>query len=294
MKRRKFAQVSSMALGAGMFSGRAMADEAGAKPLLRLGLLTDVHYADRETRGSRFYRDSLTKGKEAAAFFQEKKPAAVICLGDVIDAAKTVEEETSYLKSIAKVLDEAGVPRHHVLGNHCVATLTKEEFFEHSGQAVKKGYYSVDLKGVHVVILDACFNKKMEAYGRDNFQWTDANIPPAEMEWLKADLAGTELPVVVFAHQRLDLEPKDHHAVKQSPEVRRIFEMSGKVKAVFQGHSHKNELHEVAGIPYCTLKAMVEGGGVENSGYSLLEVFADGSLKLKGFRKQVDRELGKR
>lgn len=292
MKRRQFAQVSSLALGAGLFSGRAMADEAGARPLLTLGLLTDVHYADKDTRGSRFYRDSLAKGQEAAAFFKEKKPTAVICLGDVIDAAKTVEEETTYLKAIAKVLDESGVTRHHVLGNHCVATLTKEEFFEHSGQAVKKGYYSVDLNGVHVVILDACFNKKMEAYERDNFQWSDANIPPAELVWLKEDLAGTELPVVVFAHQRLDLEPKNHHAVKQSPEVRKILETSGKVKAVFQGHSHKNELHEVGGIPYCTLKAMVEGGGEKNSSYSLLEVFADGSLKLKGFRTQVDREFG--
>ncbi len=34
---------------------------------------------------------------------------------------------------------------------------------------------------------------------------------------------------------------------------------------------------------------MVEGGVEENSGYSLLDVFSDGSLKLNGFRKQVDR-----
>jgi len=283
-----------MALGAGLFAGRAMADEAGAKPVLTLGLLTDVHYADKETRGSRYYRDSLAKGREAAAFFKEKKPSAMICLGDVIDEAETVEEEIKYLKTITEALDESGIPRHHVLGNHCVATLTKEEFFEHGGQQVKQGYYSVDLNGVHLVILDACYNKKMEAYGRNNFQWSDANIPPVELAWLKKDLAGTDLPVVVFAHQRLDLEPEVNYAVKQSPKVRKILEVCGKVQAVFQGHSHKNELHEVEGIPYCTLKAMVEGEGEENSGYSLLEVFADGSLKLKGFRKQVDRDLGKK
>ena len=33
----------------------------------------------------------------------------------------------------------------------------------------------------------------------------------------------------------------------------------------------------------------LEGGGEKNSSYSLLEVFADGSLKLRGFRTQVDR-----
>lgn len=291
MKRRRFVQSGALVLGGGITSGQLIAEEAGAKPVLALGLLTDVHYADKATRGTRHYRESLAKAKEAAALFKEKKPAAMICLGDVIDEAKTVEEEVHYLKAISAVLDEAGVPRHHVLGNHCVATLTKEEFFEHGGMAVKKGYYSMDLEGVHLVILDSCFNKEMTPYGRNNFKWNDPNIPADELEWLEKDLAGTKLPVVVFVHQRLDLEPKSNYAVKQSPQVRKILEASGKVKAVFQGHSHKNELKMVGGIPYCTLKAMVDGSGEENSGYSLLEVFADGSLRLKGYRKQMDQAL---
>lgn len=291
MKRRRFVQAGSLVFGAGVMGGKAMADEAKELPLLTLGLLTDVHYADKAPRGSRHYRESLAKGTEAAAFFKEKKPAAMICLGDVIDEAKTVEEEIRYLETITGVLDQSGVPRHHVLGNHCVATLTKEEFFQHGGMKVKKGYYSMDPGGVHVVILDSCFNKEMAPYGRNNFKWSDPNIPPAELEWLKKDLDEAKLPVVVFSHQRLDLGPESNYAVNQSPEVRRILEASGKVKAVFQGHSHKNELQTVGGIPYCTLKAMVEGSGEENSGYSLLEIYADGSLKLKGYRKQVDRKL---
>jgi alkaline phosphatase len=36
---------------------------------------------------------------------------------------------------------------------------------------------------------------------------------------------------------------------------------------------------------------MVEGSGTENSGYTMLEVLADGSLRLNGFRKQVNRAL---
>ena len=293
MKRRNFVQISSIALGSGLLGGRSLAEEDDARPLLSLGLLTDVHYADKEPAGSRHYRDSLAKAGEAAAFFKEKSPSAIVCLGDIIDAAPNVETEITYLQKIIKVLDESGIPRHHVLGNHCVSTLTKEEFFETGGTQVKQGHYSVDLNGVHLVILDACYNKDMAPYGRDNFKWDDANIPPAELEWLKKDLAGTDKTTVVFAHQRLDQELTSSHAVRQSPEVRKILEESGKVKAVFQGHSHENDLQTVNGIPYCTLKAMVEGEGVGNSGYSLLEVFADGTLKLKGFRKQVDRDLGK-
>ncbi|MFN9977156.1 MAG: alkaline phosphatase, partial [Phycisphaerae bacterium] len=61
---------------------------------------------------------------------------------------------------------------------------------------------------------------------------------------------------------------------------------SGKVLAVFQGHSHQNDLEEIGGIHYCTLVAMVEGSGVENNGYSLMEIEPTGTIRLTGFRTQ--------
>jgi alkaline phosphatase len=36
---------------------------------------------------------------------------------------------------------------------------------------------------------------------------------------------------------------------------------------------------------------MVEGTGLESSGYTMLEVMPDSSLRLNGFRKQVNRTL---
>ena len=135
MNRRQFTLMSSLTLVAGAAEG--------AKETLAIGLLTDVHYADKKARGSRHYRDSLAKGKEAAAFFKQQRPAVVVCLGDLVDAAPSVETEIDYLKTIAEVLDEAGVPRYHVPGNHCISTLTKEEFFEHGGSVNRKGHHSL-------------------------------------------------------------------------------------------------------------------------------------------------------
>lgn len=284
MTRREFTLMSSLTLVAGGEAG-------GAKETLALGLLTDVHYADKKAGGSRHYRDSLAKGKEAAAFFRQRKPVAVVCLGDLIDAAPSVAVELGYLRTIAGVLDEAGVPRYHVPGNHCVATLTKEEFFAHGGSVNEKGHYSFDLGGVHFVILDACFTAQMEPYGRNNFVWHDSNLPPAQIAWLEEDLKRTKFPVVVMIHQRLDLDRPNQYAVKQSGKVREILEKSGKVRLVLQGHSHKNELTMVKGIPYATLAAMVEGAGVENGAYSLLRFFDDGSIRLEGHRRQSSREF---
>ncbi|MDA7930386.1 metallophosphoesterase [Akkermansiaceae bacterium] len=291
MTRRHFTLMSSLTLASGSALKGA---EAEPTEVLSLGLLTDVHYADKKTWGSRAYRDSLLKGKEAAEFFKEKKPAAMVCLGDLIDAAPSVEIEISYLTAICKVLDVAGIPRHHVLGNHCVATLNKEEFFKNAGSANKEGHYSFDLKGNHFVVLDACYNSRMEPYGRNNFVWHDSNMTPEEIAWLKKDLAETKLPTVVFTHQRLDVDRPNKYAIKQSVKVRKILEDSGRVRVVFQGHSHKNELEEVNGIPYCTLAAMVEGEGIESNSYSLLRFLDDGSIKLEGYRRQKNQSFSRK
>ena len=216
------------------------------------------------------------------------------CLGDLIDAAPSVETEISYLTAICKVLNVTGIPRYHVLGNHCVATLNKEEFFKNAGSANKEGHYSFDLKGTHFVILDACYNSKMEPYGRNNFVWHDSNMTPQEIAWLRKDLAETQLPTVVFTHQRLDVDRPNKYAIKQSVEVRKIFEESKRVRVVFQGHSHKNELTEINKIPYCTLAAMVEGEGVKSNSYSLLRFFDDGSIKLEGYHRQKNQTFRKK
>jgi hypothetical protein len=164
--------------------------------------------------------------------------------------------------------------------------LTKDEFLNGVGQ--KQSHYSFDRGGVHFVVLDACFRADGKPYGRKNSKWNDANIPAFQIDWLKVDLKGIDKPVVVFAHQRLDV--KNDYGVKNAADVRKVLEGSGRVLAVFQGHSHKNDYKEIAGIHYCTLVGMIEGSGAENNGYSTAAVRADGTLVVTGFRKQKGYE----
>ncbi len=253
---------------------------------LRVGLMTDLHFADKPPAGTRHYRETLSKLSEAATQFEKDKVTFVVELGDLIDAADSVDVEQSYLKTINREFSAISKDRHYVLGNHCVDTLTKPEFL--AGVEQKQSYYSFDRGEFHFVVLDSCFRKDGEPYGRKNFQWTDANIPAAELEWLQADLKAADRKTIVFAHQRLDVS--NDHGDKNCPDVRKVFEESGKVMAVFQGHSHKNDLKEIGGIHYCTLVAMVEGSGPENNGYSVMEIAADGSVVLHGFRQQQKYE----
>jgi predicted phosphodiesterase len=284
--RRFFLQNGSLCL-AGMGAGGMLAAADDSKPLLRIGLMTDLHYADKEPTRTRFYREALAKLDEAVAKLNREKPALVVELGDFIDQADSVELEMEWLKAMESRYARLEMPRHYVLGNHCVGTLTKREFADHTGAA--GGHGSFERGGVTFVMLDSCFREDGAPYQRGNFHWQDANIPDGQLAWLESELGKAGGPVIVLAHQRLDGDKA--HAVRNAAAARALLEKSGKVLAVFQGHSHKNDYQQIAGIHYTTLVAMVEGSGLENSGYAMLDIHADGSLRLEGFRRQQDRSL---
>jgi alkaline phosphatase len=254
-----------------------------ATPKLRIGLLTDLHYADKPLKGTRFYRETPAKLDEAVRLFSNDKPDFTVELGDLIDAADDVEVEKRWLRTIHEQFSQIPGPKHFVLGNHCVDTLTKEEFLGGVGQ--KESYYSFDSGGFHFVVLDGCFRSDGVPYGRKNSMWDDANVPAAELDWLRSDLGGTTHPTIVFAHQRLD--GTGPHHVRNAADVRKALEDSGRVLAVFQGHSHQNDYKLVGGIHYATLVAMIEGSGEPNNGYAVAEVAEGGTIHVRGYRKQV-------
>ena len=284
LTRRTFLQHGTLLLAGPTLARVAQAapDETAQKPLVRIGMVTDLHYADRPPAGSRHYRETLPKFDEAAKQFARDGVDVAVELGDFIDAADSLDAEKDYLTTITKRFAATPGQHHYVLGNHCIYTLTKPEFLEIVGQP--KPYYSFDMNGYHFIVLDACFRSDGKPYGRKNFNWTDANIPAAETEWLKADLEKTPHKTIAFIHQRLDVE--GHYGVKNAAGVRRVLEKSGKVLAVFQGHYHRNDHKEIGGIHYCTLAAMVEGKGVEANAYAVADILPGDRIRITGFKRQ--------
>lgn len=290
--RRAFLQGGTLILAAGANARSSWGLDESAprveRSRVRFGVITDLHYADKPPAGTRYYRETPAKLAEAAERFRNDRPDFLVELGDFIDAADSVADELSYLNRINRDFAAIADHRHYILGNHCVDTLTKDEFLGAVGQ--RESFYSFDSGGVHFIVLDSCFREDGKPYGRKNSEWTDANIPSHEVEWLRDDLARHPGPTIVFAHQRLDVGRP--YGVRNAPEIRAMLERSGHVRAVFQGHSHKNDHHEIAGIHYVTLVAMIEGSGAENSGYAMVELNSRDVIQIKGFRQQKNYEWG--
>lgn len=281
-------------LGLGGLAAGVLCSGCRTAAPLRFGLVTDLHYADREPAGSRFYRDSLDKLQEAVSLFNSEKVDFVIELGDFKDQDSPPEENATleYLRTVEAVLQKFRGPVYHVLGNHDMDSLSKKQVLENianSGIAADKSFYSFDRAGFHFVVLDANYMLDGTPYDHGNFDWTETIIPPAELTWLEQDLRAASGPTIVFVHQLLDGEGP--HYIKNAGQVRELLEHSGKVLAVFQGHKHDGGDSEIGGIHYITLEAMVEGKGPENNRYYIAELDRNSILELIGYRLAKSRDF---
>lgn len=268
-------------------AGGGEAQKAGVIPVVKAGLVTDCHYADQDQAMNRYYRESLPKLEQAVNTFRENGVHFTLQNGDLIDGATRAEE---YVKRMRGVWAGSKIPHYNVLGNHDTETLSKPQFLEAVGAPAS--FFSFEQGGIHFVILDACFRQDNVSYEPGKYDWKDTTVPPAQLEWLRADLAGTQKPAVVFVHHRIDLPVGNVYAPASSPQIREILEASGKVRGVFQGHSHENAYSLINGIHYCTLRALVEGMGKASNAFSILNVYADGTLRLDGFFRQQSHALG--
>ena len=139
LSRRAFLAHGTLVLAAAATKPSPLIAEDEKQPL-RIGLITDLHYADKPPAGTRHYRETPDKLQEAARQFERDHPTFLVELGDLIDAAASVDVEQRYLKSINRDFSAICKDRHYVLGNHCVDTLKKEEFLGTVEQ--KQSYYS--------------------------------------------------------------------------------------------------------------------------------------------------------
>ncbi len=262
---------------------------------VRFGIVTDCHYADAEAKGSRFYRRSLDKLAECVDVMNDQHVDFLIELGDFKDQdTPPVEERTlAYLEEIEAVFQRFNGPTYHVLGNHDLDSISKEQFLgrvANTSVDPARSYYSFDLGSMRFIVLDANYKSDAADYDHGNFNWTDANIPPAELAWLQQTVSDAPGPCIVFIHQLLDGVGSVY--VKNGEEVRHILQESKKVLAVFQGHHHAGSYSFIESIHYYTLKAVVEGPGEEDNSYAIVEADPAGRITVTGYRKAVSKRLG--
>jgi 3',5'-cyclic AMP phosphodiesterase CpdA len=264
---------------------------------VRFGVVTDSHYADAASGGpggTRYYRESLAKTREAVERLRAARADFLVHLGDIKDMVEGEPESRtlSYLAAIESEVQRFGGPTYHVLGNHDLDNISKAQaagVLRNSGIEKGRTFYAFVHGGVRFVVLDACFTRDGKPYDHGRFEWQDTWVPDAQMDWLDRELTASKEAVIVLAHQRLD--GAGDIFVRNAADVRAILERSRKVAAVLTGHDHPGGYNRIGDIHYYTQRAMVEGSGPGNNAYTLVEVDARGSLTITGYRRAVGMSL---
>jgi len=277
------------------------ADGDAASPLVRFGIVTDLHYAsiadDRAPDGvvgRRCYRESLRKLNEAVSVFNRRQLDFAVEMGDFKDLTVGRAETLAHLEAIEKCFAKFDGPRYHIFGNHdfdCLAPDDLAARLANDGKPMTRGYYSFVKNGVAFVVLDCCYDSSMRHYSCNN-PWDDSNVPDEELAWLREELAAARGPVVVMTHQRLDPSADPRHLVRNAAAVREVIEKSGKVKLVLTGHQHLGAFNVCNGIPYYSLVALVIDSGPAANSFAEVAVFGDGSFSVTGYRNALSYDSG--
>jgi 3',5'-cyclic AMP phosphodiesterase CpdA len=225
---------------------------------LRLALVTDIHfgplaYFHGKLRKMSHEGPDLLRGaiERVAAW----GPDLLVNLGDDIEDENPALDRQRYL-ACQKILRQAPCPLLNVAGNHDTVHLNLDDLNE-AWQRRGPLYYSLEHGPFHLVVLHTVERKDI-----------DVRIDAGQLEWLRDDLARAGRDTVVLMHHSAseqDLEDSrwfsaaPHLAlVQERAALRQILRDSGVVRAVFNGHLHRNHLDVIDGIPYITVQSLIE------------------------------------
>ena len=79
-------------------------------PIFSFGIITDVHYCDQEKSGTKDYRESVNRLKEALNTLTIDSVDFIVNLGDLID------NDHKSFKPVIKIFEESGLNIYHCFG----------------------------------------------------------------------------------------------------------------------------------------------------------------------------------
>jgi calcineurin-like phosphoesterase family protein len=209
---------------------------------LKIGICADVHH------------DLIPDGiPRLTAFIDEmnrEKPDFIIQLGDFC-------RPYEYNLPFMDVWNSFNGPRYHVIGNHdndggfgCEGVL---KYWKSPDK-----YYSFDIRGYHFIVL----------YGSDTRPEVEVKGYPRcigheQQHWLADDIDRTNLPVILFIHQGIDIDTDEENgSIKEGIYIRRILERANekagfqKVRLFLSGHYHRDYCNNYNGIFYAQINSM--------------------------------------
>lgn len=263
----------------------ACADSSKSK--VRFGVIADIQYCDCETRGSRFYRNSLEKLEVCVTDLNAEKVQFTVNLGDMVD-----RDTPGNLEAVLSRLNQLNQPVYNTPGNHDYGYITDNDAL-YKQMGMPASYYSFVQKGWRFVLLntnevasyanisgtplEAELEKmitRIKEDGRRNGADYNGGISQKQLEWLRSELETAERKkedVLVFSHHPLYAAPG--LTAFNDLEIIELLAAYPCVKGAICGHHHAGDFDTYKDIPFITTEGMIETAN-ENA-YGIVDIYTD-------------------
>lgn len=221
---------------------------------VRLALVTDIHLGPTSnTKIGAHARANLTsvlKVVDAGAF------DLVIDLGDRITDVDR-DTDRSNLREVASCFQQIRTPRHHLLGNHDVCNLSREENEDILVSSLSNTF--IDIAGMRLIF----WNPSVKISVLNGFP-----ILSDDLEWLEKTLGDTSGKAIVFSHvpvsghnQYGNYYFQNRFSLSTYPQYLEILELAENCHqtcAWISGHVHWNTYTNVRAMAMFTLQSLTE------------------------------------
>ncbi|MBK8979723.1 MAG: metallophosphoesterase [Planctomycetes bacterium] len=261
-------------------------------PLFTFGVVADIQYADKDSAGTRRYREATGKLAECVAAWNGEQLAFTIQLGDIVDGYADRARSLADLDRVLEVLGGLEHPVRHVVGNHCL-TVGRETLLERLG--MDRAYYDFVVAGWRFVVLDGMdinvlADDPSPAQRRRVQEFLDAHprarervavrynggVGAEQAAWLErtltaADAAGER--AIVFCHLPVLAEAADAGLLLWNhEEIAALLARHASVAAFFCGHHHAGGYARADGVHHVTLHGLVDAPTGGNS-FAFVDVY---------------------
>ncbi len=291
---------AGVAANVGLLAG--CSSEFDVEQTVSFGVITDVQYADADSREERIYRKSPEKLKVAVDHLNTMDLDFVIHLGDLID-----RDFFSY-STVLPIMRRIEAPVAYVLGNHDyeVADDKKSEVPTHIGMSAK--HYDFVIGNWRFVVLDgndislhahakgsdayneaAAMLERLKAQNAAFAKPWNAAIDSDQLSWLYSRLAQAtqaRQKVIVFCHWPIHPDVSD--GLWNYKEVLARIESFDCVPAFLAGHYHPGGYGVRKGIHHVTFRAMLDGE--DRTSYAVVRCDKK-TIQITGYGDEVTRTL---
>lgn len=267
-----------------------------------IGLAADAQYADIEPLRTRHYRLGAPRLREAVEHFNGRELAFCVHLGDLIDREWTSFDEI--LPSLAASRQRW----HQLLGNHDFEVLDALKSRVPARLGMSWRYGAFDHAHVRFVVLDtndvSTYAHPAGSEAREQAQqelaraqaaqlpqakpWNGA-IGAAQLAWLDRtceEARDAKRKVIVLAHH--PVYPVNTHNLWNAADVLAVLDRHPQVVAWFNGHNHAGGYAVRNGIPFLTLRGMVETA--DTTAFATARILSD-RIVLTGHGREPSREM---